>query len=355
MTDALTDPVSVGQKPELDTAALTRALGGTLLGENRPVSGLGTPEDAGPGAVAVVFDVKSLPDHAALAHLGALVVPETAVDALSPLPCPVIAVPDAKVAFARLTALFAPPPPPPSISERAAVHPDARLGERVSVGAGAVVGAGVRLGDGCRVGPGCVLGEGATVGRDALLHANVTLYPGVRVGARAVLHSGVVVGADGFGYAFGPQGAVKIHHHGTVVLEDDVEVGANTCIDRGTLGETRIGARSKIDNLCQIGHNVVLGPDCLIAGATAVGGSTTLGRGVVLGGKVGVNDHVRIGDGARVAGGAGVTKSVPAGETWAGFPAQPHRRWVREHYLLGKLELVWAYVKGHVKEPKARD
>lgn len=352
VTDALTDPFPETQNLKLmDAAALARALGGSLRGENRPVSGLGTPERAEPGAVAVLFDVKELPGHAALEHLGTLVVPRAASDGLEPLPCPVITVPDAKVAFAQLTKLFAPPLPPPSISDRATVHPDALLGERLSVGPGAVIGAGVRLGDGCRVGSGCVLSEGATVGEDALLHANVTLYPGVRVGARAILHSGVVVGADGFGYAFGPQGAVKIHHHGTVVLEDDVEVGANTCIDRGTLGETRIGARTKIDNLCQIGHNVVMGPDCVIAGATAIGGSTTLGRGVVLGGKVGVNDHIRIGDGARVAGGAGVTKSIPAGQTWAGFPAQPHRRWVREHYLLGKLELIWAHVKG----TKARD
>lgn len=358
MTDALTDPVAAVQKPEIDAAALARTLSGTLTGENRPVSGLGTPENAEPGAVAVLFDAKGLSDRTALKQLGALVVP-AAVDVPQSLPYPVITVPDAKLAFAQLTALFAPPPPPPSISAQAAVHPDAVLGERVSVGAGAVVGAGVRLGDGCRVGPGCVVGEGAVIGEDALLHANVTLYPGVRVGARAVLHSGVVVGADGFGYAFGPQGALKIHHHGTAILEDDVEVGANTCIDRGTLGETRIGARSKIDNLCQIGHNVVTGPDCVIAGATAIGGSTTLGRGVVLGGKVGVNDHIRIGDGARVAGGAGVTKSVPAGETWAGFPAQPHRRWVREHYLLGKLERIWSFVKGadegDAKGPNARD
>ena len=116
------------------------------------------------------------------------------------------------------------------------------------------------------------------------------------------------------------------------------------------MGETRIGARSKIDNLCQIGHNVVMGPDCVIAGATAIGGSTTLGRGVVVGGKVGVNDHIRIGDGVRVAGGAGVIRSIPAGETWAGFPAQPHRRWVREHYLLGRLERIWLHVKETNKE-----
>ena len=222
MTDALTEPVTepviAAQKPELDAAALAQALGGSLQGENCPVSGLSTPENAEPGTVAVVFDAKSLPDHTALKQLGALVIPESASDTLQPLPCPIITVPDAKLAFAQLTALFAPPLPLPSISEQAVIHPDAVLGVRVSVGAGAVVGAGVRLGSGCRVGAGCVVGEGAIIGEDSLLHANVTLYPGVRVGARVVLHSGVVVGADGFGYAFGLQGALKIHHLGTVVL-----------------------------------------------------------------------------------------------------------------------------------------
>lgn len=208
-----------------------------------------------------------------------------------------------------------------------------------------MIGAGAVIGAGSRVGPGCVLGEGVTLGPDCVLHANVTLYPGTALGARVIVHSGAVLGADGFGYAFGPQGAVKIHHLGGVVIEDDVEVGANTCIDRGTLLDTRVGARTKIDNLCQIGHNVQIGPDCVIAGGSAIGGSTVLERGVLLGGAVAVTDHVRLGAGARVGGRSSVTKSVPAGETWAGYPAKPQRKWVRELYLIGKLEAIWASVR----------
>ena len=340
-----------------DAATLAAQLGGQLVGKNRAITALVAPSAltyAPPSGSVVVLSAEEFgalqtrEDWERVTQtLGALVVPEAAAG--FDISCPVITVPDTRLAFAKLTALFAPPAPKATVADTAAVHPDAVLGEGVSVGAGAVIGAGVRLGAGCRIGAGCVVGEGAVVGEKTLLHANVTLYPGVQLGARVILHSGVVVGGDGFGYAFGPQGALKIYHHGTVVLEDDVEVGANSCIDRGTLAETRIGARTKIDNLCQLGHNVTIGPDCVIAGASAVGGSTVLGRGVVLGGQVGVTDHVRLGDGVKIAGGSSVLKSVPAGETWAGYPAQPYRRWVRELYLLGKLGTIWEHLKGQIR------
>ena len=347
-----------------DAVTLAAQLGGQLVGENRTVTALVAPDALGDapqsgksGSVVVLSaeEVRAFQSRGLermTQGLGALVVSEAVNEALGAVTCPVIAVPDTRLAFAQLTAIFVPPLPKAVIAETAAIHPDAVLGKGVSIGAGAVIGEGVQLGNGCRIGAGCVIGEGAVIGDDALLHANVTLYPGVQLGARVILHSGVVVGGDGFGYAFGLQGALKIYHHGTVVLEDDVEVGANSCIDRGTLAETRIGARSKIDNLCQIGHNVVIGPDCVIAGASAIGGSTVLGRGVVLGGQVGVTDHVRLGEGARVAGGSSVLKSIPAGETWAGYPARPHRRWVRELYLLGRLEAVWEHLKGDLRSAK---
>ncbi len=346
-----------------DAETLAQKLGGRLSGENRPVTTLLSadnlsltnlsPEDLDHtpqhGSVVVVSaaQLAAFRNHADIPQLGALVIPNGSLGpgGSNTFSCPVITVPDTRLAFAQLTAIFAPPVPQAVIAETAVIHPDAVLGEGVGVGAGTVVGAGVSVGAGCRIGAGCVLGDGAVLGEGTRLLANVTLYPGVQLGARVILHSGVVVGADGFGYAFGPQGAVKIHHLGTVVLEDDVEVGANSCIDRGTLHETRIGARTKIDNLCQIGHNVVMGSDCVVAGASAIGGSTVLGRGVVLGGQVGVTDHVQLGDGVRIAGGSSVLKSVPAGEVWAGYPARPHRRWVRELYLLSKLEALWKHLK----------
>lgn len=335
------------QTPRLPFEAQTLAdlLGGTLHGENRSVTMLVPPRQVREGGVMVADkrELEGLRSHPELHRLGALVVAEGQE---ATFPCPTVTVAQPRLAFAQLTALFAPPLPVATVDARAHIDPSADLAPGVSVGAGAVIGAGVKVGAGTRIGAGCVVGEDCIIGEDCLLHANVTLYRNVALGSRVILHSGAVLGADGFGYAFGPQGALKIHHLGRVVLEDDVEVGANSCIDRATLGETHIGLRTKIDNLCQIGHNVVTGSDCVIAGGAAIGGSTELGRGVFLGGSVAVTDHVKLGDGVRIVGRSSVTKSVPAGEVWAGYPAKPQRKWVRELYLLGKLDGILNRLKG---------
>lgn len=255
---------------------------------------------------------------------------------------------DTRLALARVTRLFSRAPLPGEGWEEgvATVHPSAVLGPGVSLAPGAVVGPGARVGDGCSLGAGTVIGAGVILGEGCQLHPNVTLYPGTTLGKRVSIHSGAVIGADGFGYAAGPVGAEKIHHLGGVVVGDDVEIGANTAIDRGTLLNTTVGARSKIDNHCQIGHNVQIGTDTLIAGMSGVAGSAVIGNGVIIGGYVAVSDHVKIGDGARIGGRSGVTKSVPAGEAWAGFPAKPQAKFVRELYLLSRLERVWQAVRG---------
>lgn len=328
-----------------DAQTLTTLLGGRLVGENRQVSTLRPPEQPAPDAVVVVGGRGEV-DALAGATVAVLVVPEALQLDASDTTQPLIRVKDTRLALAQLSHLFDERPPvAEGIHPGATVHKDAVLAEGVHLGAGVVVAAGVRLGRGTRVGPGCSLGAGVSVGEHCTLHANVTLYEGVTLHDRVVLHSGVVVGADGFGYARGPRGAVKIHHLGSVVLEDDVEIGANSCVDRGTLSDTRIGARSKIDNLCQIGHNVVIGPDCFIAGTVGIAGSTTLGARVTVGGSAGIGDHLTIGDDVRVAGRAGVIKDIPSGETWAGFPARPHKVWLRGLYLQGKLETLWQAFK----------
>lgn len=255
-------------------------------------------------------------------------------------------VPDTRLALALASAHFVEPHlPAVGVDALASVHLSATLGAGVRVAANAVIGAGAVLGQDCSVGAGSVIGAGVRLGAGCRLYPNVTIYPGVVLGDRVILHAGTVIGADGFGYAAGPTGAVKIHHLGGVRLGDDVEVGANTCIDRGTLQDTVVGARTKIDNHCQVGHNVQIGHDTLVAGMAAIAGSVKIGSGVIIGGAVGISDHVTIGDGARIAGRSGVTKSVPAGATWAGFPARPHREFVRELYLLSKLEELWRRAK----------
>ena len=253
---------------------------------------------------------------------------------------------DTRLALAQLSQVFAPELQlARGIHSSAIIHETARLAEGVQIAAHVVIEEGVEIGAGTQIGANCYIGKNVTMGKNCTIYPNVTVYSDTRISDRVRLHTGVVLASDGFGYARGPRGAVKIEHLGSVKIEEDVEIGANTCVDRGTLGETVIGARSKIDNLCQIGHNVSLGSDCLIAGTVAIAGSTRLGRGVVLGGGAGVVDHVVIGDGAQVGARSLVTKSIPAGESWNGYPAEPYKKYVRKHYLLGKLERIWQSVK----------
>ena len=315
-------------------------LGAELRGPSRTVDRLAPPEDAGEGAVVVVSreeDLVRVGDR----PVGVLVGPPE----LARNERPWVAVTAPRLALAVLSRRFDRRPVPVGVAATAQIHPDAVLGADVAVEPGAVVAAGARIGDRTAIGAGTVVGMGAAVGSDCRLLANVTLYDGVHVGDRAILHSGCVIGADGFGYAPGPRGATKIHHLGSVRIGDDVEIGANSCIDRGTLGDTTIGDRTKIDNLCQVGHNVWIGTDVLVAGMTGIGGSARIGDRVTLAGYVGIADHVTIGAGATVGARSGVHKDVPAGETWMGAPAVPHRAFARSLYLQRKLEEIWAFVK----------
>ena len=321
---------------------LARMLDGELIGENIEVTSLADQPSS--GAVVVVSELKKiaqLEDQAS-----AVLVTSKKIETRHTL----IVVKDTRLALAQLSQLFK---QAVYIAEgthaSASIHESADLAESIHIAENVVVSAGVRLGKGTRVGANTVLAENVTVGENCTIYPNVSLYAGTRLGNRVTLHAGAILGSDGFGYAMGKHGAAKIHHLGNVVIEDDVEIGANTCIDRATLGETRIGARTKIDNLCQIGHNTVIGSDCLIAGTVAIAGSTTLGHGVILGGGAGVVDHVHLNDGARVGARALVTKNIPAGQTWTGYPAEPYKKYVRKHYLINQLERIWQGVKPLLK------
>lgn len=217
----------------------------------------------------------------------------------------------------------------------AAIHPSAviadsaEIGDNVSVGPRAVVGEDCVIGSGTRLGAGCTLADGTRVGADCRMYPNVTLYRSVVVGDRVIIHAGAVLGADGFGYATDDGKHVKIPQVGGVVIEDDVEIGANACIDRAALGTTRIAHGTKIDNLVQIGHNCDVGPDTILCGQVGVAGSTRIGKGVLIGGQAGVGGHLSVGDGAMIAGGSGVTSTVAAGTQVGGYPHLEASRWRR--------------------------
>ncbi len=343
-------------KPARSVADLVEATGGRLLDGSGKVPAtearlrhLRDPLEAlasGASAEDVVVVPRALPAGLNLPGWPGLLVLAEADAPTEALPCPVLVVRDTRLAFARLSALFyRAAAPRPGIHPTAVVEPGAEVAEDAAIEAGAIVGAGAVVGGGCVVGKHCVVGAGATLGPSCRLHANVTLYPGVRLGARVELHSGCVIGADGFGYAAGPRGAEKVHHGGTVVIDDDVEIGANTTVDRATLGATRIGARTKIDNLCTVAHNVVIGTDCLIAGKVGIAGSSRIGDRVIIGGGAGITDHVTVNDDARIGGLAGVSKDVPKGEAWSGTPAKPLKQVVRDLYLRGRLEEIWRHVR----------
>jgi UDP-3-O-[3-hydroxymyristoyl] glucosamine N-acyltransferase len=249
--------------------------------------------------------------------------------------------------------------PAPGIHPRAVVADSVTLGQRVAVGANAVIDAGCTIGDDCIIGPNVSVGPGCTLGAGTWVHANVAIYSGTRIGRRVLIHSGAVIGADGFRFLPARGMAKKVPQRGSVQIDDDVEIGANTCIDRAMLGVTHIEAGVKIDNLVHVAHNCVVGANSLLAAQCGLSGSVTVGRGVLMGGQVGVAEHLHIGDAARLCGRAGVTTDVPAKARLFGFPARPDRQVLTEIATVRKLadmyQVLRALVEDRLLVPSSRD
>lgn len=220
--------------------------------------------------------------------------------------------------------------------QETAIHPSASLGADVMVGRGAVIGPNAEVGQGCEIGPNAVLGPGVRLGAGCHIGSNATVGFAI-LGARVRVGAGVVVGESGFGVAEGGAGAVDVPQLGRVIIEDDVSIGACSCIDRGAYDDTVIGAGSKIDNLVQVAHNCRLGRNVVLAGHVGLSGSVTVGDGVQMGGSVGIADHVSVGAGARLAARSGLMRDVPPGEVWGGAPAKPLRQWMREAAWLARM------------------
>lgn len=238
---------------------------------------------------------------------------------------------------------------PPALP--AGLHPSAVLGEGCEIGPGCAIGPLVVLGRNCRLGPrvqlhpGVVLGDGVEVGEDSVLYANVAVRERCRIGARAIVHCGAVIGSDGFGFAFKEGRYHKIPQTGIVIVEEDVEIGANTTIDRATLGATVIHAGVKLDNLIQVAHNVEIGSHTAIAAQAGISGSSKVGAYVRMGGQVGISGHLHVGDRVVLGGQAGVTKDIPEGQFYSGYPARPHMQAMREEAGLVRLPELLKRVK----------
>jgi UDP-3-O-[3-hydroxymyristoyl] glucosamine N-acyltransferase len=319
---------------------LAAHVGGELVGDaGLMITGLNGLAEANPGELSFYGNPRYRRQYEATRASAVLVGPDAeAREGVS-----LVRVSNPHLAFARISSLFHPRPShAPGVRPGAHVHPEARIHPEATVMAGATVDKNATVGARAVLFPGAYVGEGASVGEDSLLYPNVTVREHCLVGARVILHASCVVGADGFGFAFNPEGEngpehYKVPQAGIVRIEDDVEIGACTCIDRATIGETVIGRGTKIDNLVQIAHNVKVGPLSLICAQAGVSGSAEVGMGVVLAGQVGVVGHIRVGDMAKVGAQSGVAHDVEDGQVVSGSPAMPHREWLRMSAALGQL------------------
>ena len=319
--------------------SLADHVGGVTAGDgaDRVVTGINDLRSAQPDQVSFLGNSKYEPQALASKAAAILVSPRDS-DRFS---FTRIVVESPSAAFGKISALFAPPPirDEPGIHPTAVVAADVVLGEGVSIAAHAVISAGVRLGAGCVIGASSFVGEQTAIGENTRLYPLVTIRERGVIGARVIIHSGAVIGSDGFGYDFDPKTGrhVKIAHTGYVQIDNDVEIGANTTIDRGRFGRTHIGEGAKIDNLVQIAHNVTIGAHSIVVAQTGISGSTSLGKYVTLAGQVGLAGHLTIGDKATITAQSGLNKDVPAGAVLAGHHAIPIRESLKLEALTRRL------------------
>jgi UDP-3-O-[3-hydroxymyristoyl] glucosamine N-acyltransferase len=306
-------------------ARLAELVAGAVEGDaHRIISGANTIENACESDLAFAANRKAL-GAAVSSHAGCVLVP---LSFHTPISAAVIRVADPRVAFAKaLESIYPRKRLAPGVHPTAIIAPNAQLGANCHVGAYVSIGENAQIGDDCEIGPGCSVGDDVAIGNASTLHPRVTLYDRVKIGARAILHSGCVIGADGFGFALTGDHYEKFPQVGSVELADDVEIGANCCIDRAALGVTRIGAGTKLDNLVHVGHNCIIGRHVVIAAQTGFSGSVTVGDYAVIGGQVGIGEKAHIDSRAVVGGKAGIltSQTVRAGEPVWGIPARPVR------------------------------
>lgn len=334
--------MSIHSDGKIAVAELAALVGGRVVagdGETL-IERVASLESAGAGAISFVEDKRFL-EGARASRASCLLVPEGTAEAAGEFAPVLIEVARPKLAFATIAEVLH-----PQKRRMAGTHPTAIIAETAQVGADVFIGAGVVVGERASVGArtqvlaGAVIEDDVQIGEECVIHPKVVLYAGARIGSRVILHAGAVVGADGFGYVRdGAAGYAKFPQVGRVVIEDDVEIGANSCVDRGALGETRIGRGTKLDNLVHVGHNVQIGERVVIAAQTGISGSTVIESDAVIGGQVGMGDHARVGAGAIVGSKAGILpgKIVRAGAIVWGVPVRPLDEYKRLNAHFGRL------------------
>lgn len=325
-----------GPFPLKTLAAIAGAeIGGSGADPNAVFHDVAPLSRAGPRDVSFLDNRRYLDEFRASRAGACLVAPDLAPSA--PKDMMLLVTKEPYAAYARVAAAFYPrPAPEPAIDPRATVHPTAKLGAGCRIDAGAVIGARAEIGARCHVAANAVIGDGVAIGDDSFIGPGASLAYCV-VGARAIIHAGARIGQDGFGFALGPKEHVKVPQLGRVIIGDDVEIGANTTVDRGAGPDTVIGAGTKIDNLVQIAHNVELGRGCVVVAQVGISGSTKIGDFVMLGGQAGLTGHLRIGSGAKIAAQSGVMRDIEPGVTVGGSPAVPMREWLKSVAVLSRL------------------
>ncbi len=314
-------------------AVLAALVGGALRGTDHPITGVSGIREAEPGQVTFLANPRYAQDLAHTRAAGVVVAPDQPSEGLAR-----IEVADPYYAFCRIVRWFHDRPyRSGGISPHAVIAPDAVIGAEPTIGPFVTIGRRAKIGDRVTLLAGTAVGDDVTIGDDALVHPNVTIRDGCALGARVILQSGVVIGGDGYGFATRNGRHEKIPQVGRVVIEDDVELGANACVDRAALGATVIKRGTKVDNLVHIAHNVVVGEDNLLVAQVGISGSTVLGRHVVLAGQVGVIGHLTIGDRVMVGAQSGVIADVAAGQVVSGTYAMPHPTWLRVQAVLPTL------------------
>jgi UDP-3-O-[3-hydroxymyristoyl] glucosamine N-acyltransferase len=338
----------------LTAGAIAALSGGELRGDASTTIDSVAPLDRATANQLTFLADRRYAEHLVNAKAGVvLITPELADSPGSPA-CRIVVPKPMETLLAILPKLYVAESSSPGVHQSAIIGKGARIGSRVSIGEFVVLGPNATIGDGVSLGAHTVIGAGVKIGNDSKLLPHVTLYPGAEIGERVVLHSGVRIASDGFGYVFKAGGHEKIPHVGRCIIGDDVEIGANTTIDRGSIDDTVIGAGTKIDNLVQVGHNVRIGRLCLIMAQVGISGSARIEDGCIIAGQAGLGGHINIGKGARIAGQSGVFGDVPAGESWSGYPARPHRESLRATGALFKISGMLRRLEQLLEEREAK-